>query len=238
MKTSIKLLCLLAVVTLTGMVSINVLLKKQYDLLDWSNPYQSYISRPLPALRHVHIVGKLGYQVLIRQHPQASVLINPDFPLSKFQVSQRGDTLLIKLSAADSNATGPVYEPWDEWEKNQPDIALNLPELNSLEATNVRIAVDGFSATNLSLTSRHALLKTKRIRVPGSLAVQAQNGSIVRLNADTCGVLLVTARDSVSVSLDKIDPVRILPTIAPKAELRVRGQQVEQLQANTKSATE
>ncbi|TAE24591.1 MAG: hypothetical protein EAZ91_20230 [Cytophagales bacterium] len=231
MKTSIKLLCLLAVIALTGMVSIDLLLKEQYEKIDWSNPYQNFIRKPLPALRHVRIMGIPDHQVLIRQNPESFLLIEPDSRQAQLQTSQKGDTLVVDFSSPKYNWQSSMYEPWGEWDKNQADIVLNLPVLNSLDATFGKVVLDGFTADTMTLTCRRALLKTKHIQVQSTLFVQMQSGSRAWLDADRCGTLVVTARDSAMVSLEAIKPARLVPTIAPKAELHLRGEQLQGIRA-------
>lgn len=67
MKASYILLSVLAIVTLTGMVATDVLLKQQYDKIDWTNPYQNYEKRSLPTAKHWVIVGTSTQEIIVER---------------------------------------------------------------------------------------------------------------------------------------------------------------------------
>jgi hypothetical protein len=223
MKTSFKLLCLLAVVTLTGMLSVDGLLKQQYDRIDWSNPYQDFKPQPLPALRHLRISGTPGCVIHLQQSPKPQALLDPGLTGHRFATTQKGDTLTVLVETKDNGLDGPINTEWDFY---RPALVLNLPALSSLYVKNVRTKISGFETNQLSLTAHHARLMTEKLRVSSTLTVQTENGAFAILNADSCGILRATVRDSSGVNLADIRPGRFLHTVAPKGEIRVRGQQL------------
>ena len=223
MKTSIKLLCLLAVITLTGMLSVNGLLKQQYDRIDWSNPYQDFVIKPLPVLRHVRISGTPEYGIRIQQGAKSQALLGPELNASVLEISQQGDTLLVTFNKKGSNWDGPIDSEWDNYHTG---LVLNLPALSSLYVNNVRANVSGFETDQLSLTAHHARLRTEKIRVPGQLTVQTEKRAFAILDADTCGILRVTVRDLSGANLEKVRPDRLITNVAPGAELRLKGNQL------------
>lgn len=228
MKTSIKLLCLLAVVTLTGMLSINHLLKQQYDKIDWNNPYQNFRIKLLPNIQHVRISGMPdAYEVRVQQGAKPQVLLNPEIKASAVEITQKGDTLLVIVNKKGDGWDGPIDKDWNSY---QAALVLNLPALSSLYANNVRAKVSGFDTDQMSLTAHQALLTTEKIRVSGQLTVQTENRAFASLGADTCGTLRVTMRDSSGLNLDGIRPGLLLTDVAPKAELRLKGQQLGVIQ--------
>lgn len=223
MKTSTKLLCLLAVITLTGMLSVNSLLKQQYDRIDWNNPYQDFVVKPLPALRHVCISGTPEYGIQIQQGAKSQALLGPELNASVLEISQQGDTLLVTFNKKGSGWDGPIDSEWDNY---QTGLVLNLPALSSLYVNNVRANVSGFETNQLSLTAHHARLRTEKIRVPGQLTVQMENHAFAILDADTCGILRVTVRDSSGANLERVKPNHLITNVAPGAELRLKGNQL------------
>ncbi len=229
MKTSIKLLCLLAVVTLTGMLSVDGLLKQEYDKIDWSNPHQGFTIKPLPALRHVRISGTPGFVILLQKDATAQALLDPDLNGHRFTTTQRGDTLLVVLETKDTGWDGPIDNEWDFY---RTALVLNLPALSSLFVNNVRVKVNGFETDQLSLTAHHARLITEKIRVSGTLSVQTENRAYATLNTDTCGILRATVRDSSGLNMDGIRPGRFISDIAPKGEIRLRGHQLGVIRTN------
>ncbi len=222
MKTSIKLLGLLAAVTLTGMVSINSLLKRQYDKIDWSNPYQNFTAKPLPSLKHVRISGTPDYEIKIERSATPQALLDPDMKGHIFKTEQRGDTLLVTFTTKGNGWDGPI----DGESDGLVGLVLHLPELSSLFANNVRITVSGFETPQLNLTAHHARLLTEKMRVNGTLTVQTENHGFALIRADTCGILRATLRDESSMNLSDVRPAHLITRVAPRAELRLRGQQL------------
>jgi len=223
MKTSIKLLCLLAIVTLTGMLSVNTLLLQQFDKIDWSNPYQNFTVKPLPPLRHVRISGTPDFEIKLERSASAQALLYPDLSGHIFKTTQRGDTLLVTFTTKGDGWDGPIDS---ELIYNPLGLVLHLPELSSLYANNVRVTVSGFDTPQLSLTAHHARLLTEKMRVTGTLAVQTENHGFALIRADTCGTLRATLRDSSSMNLSDVRPAHLITRVAPRAELRLRGQQL------------
>ena len=222
MKTSIKLLCLLAVITLTGMLSVNGLLKQQYDRIDWTNPYQNFTTQPIPALRHVRISGTPDYEIKLERNASAQALLDPDLSGHIFKTDRRGDTLLITFTAKGKGWNGPIDDEWPGFVA----LVLHLPELNSLYTNNVRVTVSGFETPQLSLTAHHARLFTEKMRINGTLTVQTENQGFALIRADSCKTLRATLRDSSSMNLNSIHPIRLITDVAPKAGLRLKGQQL------------
>lgn len=226
MKTSIKLLCLLAVITLTGMLSVDGLLKQQYDRIDWSNPYQGFTARPLSNVRHVRISGTPDHsEIRIQQGVKPQALIDPQkhTNASGIEIAQKGDTLLVTFNKKGGGWDSPIDEERNSYHTT---LVLNLPMLSSLYVNNVRVTVSGFETDQLSLTAHHARLKTEKIRVSGTLTVQTENQAFAILDADACGTLQATVRDSSGVNLENIRPNRLITNVAPRAELRLKGNQL------------
>ncbi|MCY7356092.1 MAG: hypothetical protein LH609_01215 [Rudanella sp.] len=223
MKTSIKLLCLLAIISLTGMLSVDGLLKQQYDRIDWSNPYQNFVVNSLPALRHVRISGTPGFVIHLQQNAKSQALLDPDLTGHRFVTTQRGDTLLVVFKTKDNGWDGPIDK---EWEYYRTALVLNLPALSSLSVNNVRVKVSGFETNQLSLIAHHARLITEKIRVSGTLSMQTENRAFAILNAYTCGTLRAIVRDSSGVQLDEIRPNRLITNVASGGELRIKGNQL------------
>lgn len=226
MKTSIKLLCLLAFITLSGMLSVDGLLKQQYDRIDWSNPYQDFTAQPLPTLKHVRILGTPDYsEIRIQQgaKPQALIDRQKHTNTSAVEITQKGDTLLVLFHKKGSGWDGPINKDWNFY---HTALVLNLPALSSLYMNNVRATISGFETNQLHLTAHHALLKTEKIRIAGLLTVQTENQAFAILGGDLCGTLQATVRDSSGVELERIAPNQLITNVAPRAELRLKGNQL------------
>ena len=76
MKTSHILLALIAVITLTGMVATDLLLKQQYDKINWRNAYQDFKKRDSPNARHWVVTGTpVGEVIVVRTTDKPQALI-------------------------------------------------------------------------------------------------------------------------------------------------------------------
>ena len=126
MKTSHILLAIIAVVTLTGMVATNVLLKRQYDKIDWNDQYQSFERHALPSAKHWVIEGTPTDEIIIeRSTDTAQALVN--YERSQFfRVRQRGDTAYITFTP---NFDG-IHEPKSDADNRLGvDLVLRLPDV-------------------------------------------------------------------------------------------------------------
>lgn len=98
MKTSHILLALITVITLTGMVATDLLIKQQYDKIDWRNTYQDFKKQDLPNARHWVVTGTPTSEIIVVKtidKPQA--LIAPD-EVKFYRVRLQGDTAFVSFT--------------------------------------------------------------------------------------------------------------------------------------------
>lgn len=221
MKTSHILLAILAVVTLTGMVATDVLLKQQYDKIDWSDPYQDFDRRTLPSAKHVVIEGAPTAEIVVEQNTgQAQALVQPE-QTKFFRLRQQGDTTYVAFTPDYDG----VHEP-----KNNADYELNaglvlrLPDLQSLRITNGRLSLRKRTATTLTISLENTRLRTNQLTTNGPMVLTASHNSFAVLGNDRYQSLRTIVRDSSGMRLNDTETGQFSSDVSPKAEMQLRGQ--------------
>lgn len=221
MKTSHILLATVAVVTLTGMIATNVLLKQQYEKIDWNNPYQDFDRRFMPVARHLVIEGAPTAEIVVEQSTDtAQALLLPSMAGS-FSTRQRGDTLLVTFTM---NYDDEPRNPRIDIDYELPaGLVLRLPDLQSLHITNSRLTLRKFAPAQLTVSLQNTRLRTDGLTVTGTFALTADQSSFAVLGADRYQTLQLTVRDTSGVQLNDTQTERFLPDVSPKAEVQLRG---------------
>ena len=221
MKTSHILLATVALVTLTGMVATNVLLKQKYEKIDWSNQYQDFDRRMVPAARHLVIEGAPTAEIVVEQSTDtAQALLLPSMAGS-FSTRQRGDTLLVLFTM---NYDNEPRNPRNDINYELPaGLVLRLPDLQSLRVTNSRLTLRNFKPAQLAVSLQNTRLRTNGLNVTGSFALIADQNSFAVLGADRYQTLRLTVRDSGGAQLNDTQTEQFLPVVSPKAEVQLRG---------------
>ena len=220
MKTSHILLAIIAVVTLTGMIATDVLLKQQYDKIDWSDPYQTFERREVPLVRHWVFESAPPGEVVIEQITgRAQALVNPE-QAKFFRVRQRGDTAYVAFT--------PGYDGLNE-PRNDADnelgagLVLRLPDLQSLRITNGRLTLRQRTAATLAIDLENTRLRTNQLIVNGPVTLTTRRNSFAVLGADRYQSLRTIVQDSSGIQLNDTQTEQFSPDVSPKAEVQLRG---------------
>ena len=227
MKTSHILLAIVAVVTLTGMVATDVLLKQQYDRIDWSDPYQNFERRTVPSATHWVIEGAPTDEIIIeRSAHTAQALVNNE--RSKFfRVRQRGDTAYVAFTP---NYNGS-HEPKNEADRELGvGLVLRLPDLQSLRITNGRLTLRERTVSTLAIELENTRLRTNYLTVNGPMTLTASRNSFAVLGADRYQSLQTIVRDSSGVQLNDTQTETFSSNVSPKAEVQLRGRALRWLE--------
>ncbi len=150
MKTSYILLMVIAFVTGTGMVATDVLLRQQYNRIDWRNPYQHFDTRPLPTARHWVIEGTPSAEIVALEStdkPQA--LIAPGFA-DYYHIRQQGDTVFVNF--IHDNKGYQVAPRSDADHELGVRLVLRLPALQTLRIQNGRVTLSELNKDSLRVT--------------------------------------------------------------------------------------
>ena len=147
MKTSYLLLAVLLVVTMTGMVATNALLKAQYQQIDWSDPYQSFARRDLPPAKHWVIDGSPIAEIVIEQSKTGRAVVQPD--QTKFlRIRQQNDTAYVAFTPDYEGTRDPRNDADQSLGTN---LVLYITDLQSLRITDGRVTLHKRTANALTI---------------------------------------------------------------------------------------
>lgn len=221
MKTSHILLAILAVVTLTGMVATDVLLKQQYEKIDWSNPYQDFERRAVPSAKHIVIEGAPTAEIVVERSPDpAQALLLPSMANS-YRARRQGDTLFVSFTM---NYDGQPRRPQNDVDYELPaGMVLRLPNLQSLRITNGRLTLRRFKSEQLLVSLQNTRLRTDGLSVANAFVLNADQDSYALLGPDQYQSLQLTVRDSSGVQLNDTQTGRLSTDVSPRAEMQLRG---------------
>lgn len=227
MKTSHILLALITVVTLTGMVTTDLLLKQQYDRTDWRNTYQDFEKRDLPKARHWVIEGTPTSEIIVVKtidKPQA--LIAPD-KIKFYRVRLQGDTAFVSFTP---DYSGYQNSPQgDAGRELGAQLILRLPSFQALTVENARLTLSNLSTDSLTVSLSQSRLRTHKVAISGRFRLNAAQNSFAMLGLDQYKSLQAVVADSSGMQLNDSRVDAFVRTVSPKAEIQLKGQALKWL---------
>lgn len=221
MKISYLLLAITAVITLTGMVTTDVLLKQEFDKLDWSNPNQNFERRSLPTASHLVIEASPMAEIVVEGGFKTTTSqVNPAYGLL-YRVRQQGDTLFVGFTPDFDGENKPQNDASRELGLG---LLLQLPTVRSVKITNGRLTLKNVSGPDLVLTLQNSRLRTNRVTVSGPLSLSVGQRSFAVLGADRYKSLRLFVQDSSGAQLNNTHTETFVSTISPTAEVVLSGQ--------------
>ena len=148
MKFTSKVLLALLVVLFAGLLSSNIILKKEYDKVDKSDIYWNYERVLEQPFKYLKITGGNGTKIAFEQSPKYSVRVLQEWKRwhnGELKAHVKNDTLFINFDFIPAN----LYEK--SWMKGITAVRIFAPQL---------LSVDGFN-TNFEMFK----LKQKSITV-------------------------------------------------------------------------
>jgi hypothetical protein len=227
MKTSYILLAIIVLLTLTGMVATDLLLKQEYDKIDWRNPYQEYDKISLPNAKHWVIEGTPTEEIIVEQtNSNPYVLVTPT-KLKFYRAYQKGDTVFVAFTP---DYSGEQSEPRNVAEyKLSIGLVLRLPSLQTLQIKNGRLTLSELTKENLQVTLQNSRLRTQNLSVSKTFDLIARQNSFAALGKDRFQMLRTIVQDSSGVQLNDTQIETFTNQAAPKAEVQLRGQALKWL---------
>ncbi|MBC7777684.1 MAG: hypothetical protein H7246_19775 [Phycisphaerae bacterium] len=219
MKTSYVLLATVAAVTLTGLVATDVLLKQQYDKIDWSDRYRTFERRALPSARHLVIEAAPVAEIIVEKNARPHALVDAAY-VGFYRTRQRGDTLFVTLTPDFDGRNDPKNNASAEL---RTGLVLRLPGLQSLRVRNGRLTIRDFTLNQLAVSLRGSRLRTNQLTVRDSFTLTESGNSFAVLGADRYQSLRVAVRDSSGLQLDNAEAGSFTAEVSPKAEVQLRG---------------
>ncbi|MBD2701278.1 hypothetical protein IC229_11565 [Spirosoma sp. BT702] len=228
MKTSSILLAIIALVTLTSMVATDLLLKQEYEKIDWRNPYQAFAHRSLPTAKNWVVKGTpAGEIIMLRSKDSAEALIDPE-QVKFYKTRQQDDTVFVTFTP---EIGGYDAEPRDDaaYEKRH-QIVLRMPDFQSLRIKDSRMTLADVGTDTLSIALENSRLRTKKLTVSGVFSLtMGQNSFAVLGDADQYNLLRTSVQDSSGVLFNNTQVMKFLLDVSPKAEVQLRGQMLKWL---------
>ncbi|SOD98788.1 hypothetical protein [Spirosoma fluviale] len=228
MKTSHILLAILTIITLSGMVATDVLLKQQYDKLDWSDPYQDFEHRALSVAKHLVIEAAPIAEVIVEPSKDTAQAILWPNMANSYRTRKQGDTLFVTFTM---NYEGESRNPHDDKEYQLPaGLVLRLPDLQSLRITNGRLTIRQFTPETLVVLLKNSRLRTDKLgTTSGSFQLTASQNSFAVLGADHYKSLAAIVQDSSGVQLNDSEIGSFTKQVSTKAEIQLQGKALKWL---------
>jgi len=133
MKFTSKVLLVLLVVLIGGLLSSNIILKREYDKIDKSDIYWNYERVLQQPFKYLKITGGNGTKIAFEQSPKYSVRILQEWKRyygGEIKAHVTNDTLIINFDFVPAN----LYEKF--WMKGITAVRIFSPELLSVEGFN------------------------------------------------------------------------------------------------------
>ena len=230
MKTSNLLLAIIALVTLTSMVATNVLLKQQYQRIDWRDPYQDFEKRALPPVKHWVVEGTSVREILVEKSTGSSqALLEPEY--AKFyRIRQQGDTAFVAFTP---DYSGYQNQPSDEANYElRVGLVLRLADIQTIRAKMARLTLTDLSAEKLQINLQNSRLRTQKLAITGPLYLQESQGSFATIGTYRLASLQAVVQDSSGVQLNNTDLANFNLQAAPNAKVYLRGQALKWVKTN------
>lgn len=148
MKFTSTILVALLVILLGGLLSSNIILKKEYDKVDKSDIFWTYDYVLKQPFRHLKIIGGNNTLIAFQQSHTSSVRILGEW--KKYHGGQvkawvKNDTLYVNFDYTPAN----LFEKF--WLQTVTAVRIFSPELLSIEGTNTNIELDKMNQKSFSV---------------------------------------------------------------------------------------
>lgn len=133
MKLTSRILISIAIIMIAGLVSSNMLLKKQYDALDKEDIYWTYNKVLQQPFKYLNITGGNGTNIYYEQSDKPSVRLLQEWVAyhhGEVKASVRNDTLYLNFDFLPSN----LFEKF--WLEDAAPVRIFSPELLSVTGNN------------------------------------------------------------------------------------------------------
>lgn len=225
MKTSLLLFLVSIGIVVMGLVSYNVLLKKEYDKIDWSNPYQFYKPLPIRAVSYLVLNGNPYHEFLIEYHEKPAALVRPE-DSSAVKYRQEGDTLFIDYKPLERYSVKPKLIT----ARSLPTrIVVRLPTLKQIIATKGHLVVQNFDTDSLTLNMSFTRLTLFKVKVRQHAQILLQKESFAEFFDGPFNRMKLHVRDDSGFDLHDAKIIQFEPVISDKSEVRLSGQALKWL---------
>ena len=148
MKLSDAILSTTLACTILGIFGSNVIMKKEYDRIDKSDPYWNYGALMAQPFRHLVITGGNVTNIFYEQSPKYAVKVMKawrGFRDGSVQTHVSNDTLYVNFS----NQYESIYEKF--WLSNVVPVRIFSPGLLSVTGYQTKLIVDKFDRPDIKI---------------------------------------------------------------------------------------
>jgi hypothetical protein len=220
MKTSYYLLTATVLIALTGMVATDVLLKNEYEKIDWSNQYQFFARCALPSTKHIVVDGTADREILIELGQQAQALIAPA-DSSFFSFRTQHDTLYVSFDPYTTAHQRPIQTVWNS---RSIGLILRLPALVSVSGINTRLTIQERIQPTLDVSLQNSVLFARQLAVSSSFRLTERETSFALLDKGNYRSMQLIVQDSSVTHLKDTRMDAFSPTLSDRAEVQFNGQ--------------
>jgi hypothetical protein len=206
------------------MAANSLLLKQEYDKINWQDHYPTFRRQALPnTIRHVVLETFPVASVVIESGDLAQTLVKPSLA-AHLKTEQRADTLFVKFMPP-GQLSPNEFDPRSllDFPKEGIGLVLRLPALHSLKATDSWVSLKQFRPETLSINLQHSRLETVGIATSGRCDILARRDSWVQLGSERFGALAVTVQDASLLQLRGTTAGVFSKTLSPSASVSLQG---------------
>lgn len=199
MKKSNLFLITLGLIMIAGMFSTNVILKKEYQKIDLTDPYKNYVSVASPSYSVLDISGSNGYPIEIVNKKTDDIKVLRS-RLHHFKSNLKNDTLYIQFTGSNISMEQSYHT------KTPPGIIIEKNVLSSIIITNIHNRISNFSNQDLKLILKgnsHMEISDFHLN---TMDIDVKNNSQIEfLNINTVDSLHIKMENKSIAKLQKID---------------------------------
>lgn len=148
MKLTTRILLLIFLVLIAGLLSSNIILKKQYDAMDKSDIYWTYNKVLEQPFKYINIIG--GNETNIYYEPSAKPSVRllqewVTYHHGNIKAQVRNDTLYLNFDFVPANS----FEKF--WLRSTTPVRIFSPELLSVTASNTHFEMQKVNQKNIAV---------------------------------------------------------------------------------------
>src|SRR4051812_7080925 len=148
MKLTTRILLIIFIVLIAGLLSSNMVLKKQYNALDKSDVYRTYNKLLEQPFKYLDITGGNGTNIYYEQSVKPSVRLLQEWVTyhhGEVKAYVKSDTLFLNFDYVPTT-------PFDKyWLENAAPVRIFAPELLFVNGTNTNFEMHGVKQKNIAI---------------------------------------------------------------------------------------
>ena len=148
MKLTARILICIFILMIAGLLSSNMILKKQYDALDKTDIYWTYTRIMEQPFKHLNITGGNGTNIFYEQSEKPSVRLLQEwvnYHNGEIKASVKNDTLFINFDYSPPN----LFEKF--WLQNAAPVRIFSPELLSVTGYNTNFEMQKLKQKSITV---------------------------------------------------------------------------------------